>query len=255
METTIDIKRVQFTLLNMAKNISTILERHSIPYMIAFGTLLGAVRHRGFIPWDDDFDFYLFDETYEDAIRFLRLELPNSMFLEDDSSEPLYFHSWAHVKDKNSEALSSFYPQDSLYSHKGISVDLYRTKKMKLSSLEFFLDEENRQYIERRKKNGLISDEEYDNRIKVLRINEEKHKNVKFVKDFDVFNLVPVYNCHFMKASSVLPLKLYTFENYEFWGPNDAYEILTNIYGDFLELPPVEKRRHHYSSVTFLTNK
>ena len=67
-----DIKRVQERLLKMAKEIASILEDHDIPYQIAFGTLLGAVRHKGFIPWDDDFDFFLFDDSYEKAMEVLQ---------------------------------------------------------------------------------------------------------------------------------------------------------------------------------------
>ena len=101
MDEQIDIKRVQKVLLEMGTAVASILEANSIPYMITYGTLLGAVRHKGFIPWDDDFDFYLFDDTYDDAIEILRSELPKNMFLEDSKSEPLYFHGWAHVKDTN----------------------------------------------------------------------------------------------------------------------------------------------------------
>ncbi len=252
MEQAVDVKRVQHVLLGMAKSIATILENHSIPYMIAYGTLLGAVRHQGFIPWDDDFDFYLFDDTYDKAKEYLRNELPKSMFLEDEVSEPLFFHGWARVKDMNSEAFNMLYPQNRMYSHKGMNIDLFRTKKMKLSCLESFLNEENRKYIERRKRKGLISEEEYNLRSEVLRINEQKSNNINYVNDYDVFNLVPVYKCHYMKASSVFPLKRYKFENLQFLGPNNAEDILTSIYGNYMELPPEEKRRCHYSSVVFL---
>ena len=251
METVVDVKKVQDTLLNMAKCIATILEQHSIPHMIAFGTLLGAVRHQGFIPWDDDFDFYLFDDTYDEASDYLRKELPASMFLEDAISETLYFHGWAHVKDMNSKALSHLFPQDSLYTHKGISIDLYRTKKMKLSNLEAFLNKENYKYIERRKNKGLINEEEYKRRMESLKTNEQASKSTIYSDDYDIYNLVPVYKCHFMKASSVFPLKRYKFETFEFWGPNDADEILTGIYGNYMELPPKDKRRCHYSTVEF----
>ena len=68
----------------MAVVIRDILESHNIPYFITYGTLLGAVRHQGFIPWDDDFDFYLFDDSYDKAIHALRAEMPVNMFLEDE---------------------------------------------------------------------------------------------------------------------------------------------------------------------------
>ena len=66
-----DIKVVQKELLKMGKAVCDILEKNQIPYFIALGTLLGAVRHQGFIPWDDDFDLFLFDNSYEKAINCL----------------------------------------------------------------------------------------------------------------------------------------------------------------------------------------
>ena len=114
---------------NVAKVAKEILEKHDIPYFITYGTLLGAVRHKGFIPWDDDFDFYLLDEYYNEAMDVLRNELPHDMFLENEDTEPLFFHGWAHVKDLNSVASCDLYPQDGHYAHHGISVDLYHTKR------------------------------------------------------------------------------------------------------------------------------
>lgn len=88
-----------------------------------------GVRHKGFIPWDDDFDFYLFDESYDDALKVLKQNLPNNMFLEYFDTEPLYFHAWAHVKDLYTECDCQQFPQDGAYAHHGVSIDLYRTKK------------------------------------------------------------------------------------------------------------------------------
>ena len=120
MYTQEDVKKVQARLLEMAKAIRDVLEAHNIPYFITYGTLLGAVRHQGFIPWDDDFDFYLFDDTYDMAIEVLRAELPEGLFVEDAKSEPKYFHGWAHVKDMNSYTECELFPQDGCYAHKGL---------------------------------------------------------------------------------------------------------------------------------------
>jgi lipopolysaccharide cholinephosphotransferase len=251
MKADADLKRLQNTLLSMAKETAKILERHEIPYMLAYGTLLGAVRHKGFIPWDDDFDFYLFDETYEKAMEFLRAELPHDMFLEDEISEPLYFHGYAHVKDLNSQVISELFPQDNSYSHKGIFLDLYRTKKMKKSAIENFRNEENKAYIERRWSKGLMTESEYERRIKNLLYDERNAKISFTVEDADVWGIITAYKIRWFEQSDVFPLKKYVFEDYEFYGPNDADSLLRKIYGDYMTLPPVEERRIHYSEIKF----
>lgn len=149
MEYKNELNKVQKRLLEMGKVIAGILEHNDIPYMVTFGTLLGAVRHGGFIPWDDDFDLFLFDDTYEKAMMVLEKELPSDMFLENSKSEPLYFHSYAHVKDLGTVTSCRLFPQDGLYSHKGLSIDLYKAVPMKESELDKFIIQEHIKYLKR----------------------------------------------------------------------------------------------------------
>jgi lipopolysaccharide cholinephosphotransferase len=244
----VDVKRVQDTLLAMAKEIARILERHGIPHIIMYGTLLGAVRHKGFIPWDDDFDFILFDDTYDKAIEYLRDELPENCFLEDKKSEPLYFHGWAHVKDVNSEAYCEAYPHDSMYSHKGVSVDLYRAYKMKKSEAGRFLNQQNELYIKRRFDSGLMDEAEHARRIERLR-NDKNNADCYAGDDTEVYALFSGFPLIY--TTNVFPLKKYVFEDTEFYGPQNATQLLKDKYGDFMTLPPVEDRQYHYSSVKF----
>lgn len=247
----VDIKRVQSRLLKMGIEITTILEKHSIPYMLSFGTLLGAVRHEGFIPWDDDFDLIIFEDKYDEAIEYLRNELPSNLFLEDDKSEPLYFHGWAHVKDKGTQAYSDAFPHDNLYKHKGLSVDLYKSYKVKKSNLYEFLNVENEKYIERRKSKGTISDEEYEKRINNL--SRERGKSNPFKNEDElVYALFTNHERKYMDVVDVTPQKKYSFAGYEFWGPHNGEKLLTEMYGDFMKLPSIEKRERHYSTVEFL---
>ena len=251
MSNNVDMKRVQSILLRAGKSVAEILERHDIPYMLIYGTLLGAVRHKGFIPWDDDLDMMLFENSYDRAMEFLRSELPDDLFLEDENSEPLYCHAWPHVKDIKTKATCSLYPQDSLYSHHGVSVDLYIVRKMRRCDVSNYCNDENFAYLHRRNEKGLITPEDYSRRMARL---QEARKTAAQEDMSDTHEgFVMLTSLHkFFELEEILPLKKYKFEDTEFWGPAKAEVILEKIYGDFMKFPPIEKRVGHYSSVEFL---
>ncbi len=248
----VDIVRVQKVLLSIAESIRDILTRHSIPHFIAYGTLIGAVRHKGFIPWDDDFDFYLFDDTYDYAIDVLRKELPADMFVEDESSEPKYFHGWAHVKDLNSTVYCELFPQDNLYAHHGISVDLYRTKIVDIKELAKHEYTNRIQYLNRKLSKGFLSTSQYS-------ILEDKFKTECRAIDDEVKSLNYDENEHvlallrgrYVRVDRVMPLRKYCFENTWFWGPENYDAVLKVSYSDYMQLPPEEQRMPHYSRVDF----
>lgn len=254
MYTLEDVKKVQERLLNMAVVIRDILEGHKIPYFITYGTLLGAVRHNGFIPWDDDFDFYLFDDSYNEAMDALSKDLPKDMFLENWNSEPKYFHAWAHVKDINSYTECDLFPQDGCYQHKGISVDLYRTKRIREKEESVYRLSEHLAYLNRRHKVGLIDEESYNVRnedIKAKLSNEKEILSQQEDLGKEMYAFSVIYNDR-LYLDEVFPLKKYKFEDTYFYGPQKADALLSRCYGDFMQLPPVEKRHPHYSSVLFL---
>ena len=245
----LNIKEVQNRLSNMGNTIACILQKYDIPHMITFGTLLGAVRHEGFIPWDDDFDFFLFDDSYDLAIETLRKELPADLFVEDEKSEPLFFHGWAHVKDLRSEVYCEQFPQDNLYSHHGLSVDLYRCKKMKMSDLCEYRKEQAKAYLDRKLSHNLISKDEYEKKLEVLTENIINEERETVTSNTEIFAMA--VKERYMKYDDVFTLKKYKFDEYSFIGPNNADSILTHFYGDYMKLPKEEDRIPHYSSVVF----
>lgn len=249
-----DIRKVQQRLLAMARVICDILDRHEIPYFITYGTLLGAVRHQGFIPWDDDFDLYLFDDTYEKAMKKLREELPSYLFLENGDSEPKYYHGWAHVKDLHSIAECDLFPQDGRYDHKGISVDLYRTKRMHEKEEQVYRLTEHLAYLNRRHQVNLIDEESYENRkADVERRLKQESKLLEQQTDLgkEIYAFSIIYDDR-LYIDEMFPLRKYQFENTEFYGPQNANALLTRCYGDYMQLPPPDKRHPHYSSVKFV---
>lgn len=245
-----EVKKVQNRLLEMAKIIHNILDENNIPYFITFGTLLGAVRHNGFIPWDDDLDIFLFDDTYDEAIRVLRNNIPDDMFLEDGESEPLYFHAWAHIKDNNSKAVCQQYPQDNIYKNHGVSIDLYRAVKMDENDVEMFRALENRKYIDRKRNVGLMTDNEY---AQAVSQNDERIRKAAEKSNAGsgaaVFGMV--LKQEKMYCDDVLPLRKYKFCDTELWGPNNYDSILRHFYNEYMELPSDEEKIPHYEYVEF----
>ena len=247
----IDIRAVQNRLLEMACHIRCILERYEIPYIITYGTLLGAVRHKGFIPWDDDFDIYLFDDSYDYAISVLKSELPHDLFLEDRDSEPLYFHGWAHVKDLNSEAVCLQFPQDNVYSHHGLSIDLYKASLIPRENLTLFQLQERLNYINRKFRHGFLDNDDYlRTKTRLMTQIDKERQRVILSPDDMIYGFMSL-DGDYLEVNEVFPIKAYQFENHFFSGPNRYHDFLTRCYGNYLELPPVEKRKPHYSQVSF----
>jgi len=249
-----ELKKVQKTLLKLAIATRDILEANNIPYFITYGTLLGAVRHKGFIPWDDDFDYYLFEDSYEDAMDALRKGLPEDMFLEFFDSEPMYFHAWAHVKDLKSERDCVAFPVDAVYKHHGISIDLYRTKRIREIEEKLYRTDEHIKYLNRRKKLNLIEPAAYNERMnKLLPIYEEEKKKVESFhgESREIYATNIIYDDR-LYPEELFPLKKYEFEGELFYGPNNADVLLRLCYGDYMQLPPEDKRVPHNMNVRFL---
>ena len=99
------INAVQQRLFAIATTVDTICKKHGIPIYMILGTLLGAVRHKGFIPWDDDMDFAVPYQYYPELISILNKELPDGMrCLTYDKSES-YQIPWIKIEDTTTKVM------------------------------------------------------------------------------------------------------------------------------------------------------
>ncbi len=85
-----EVRKAQMVLLRMLKNVDAICTRHGIQYWLDGGTLLGAVRHSGFIPWDDDIDIGMPRSDYERFLKIAQSELDGDFFLQTRDTDPAY---------------------------------------------------------------------------------------------------------------------------------------------------------------------
>lgn len=251
------IKKTQDRLLVMAKTAIDILEKNGFKYFICFGTLLGAVRHEGFIPWDDDFDMFLFDDEYDAALECLRKELPNDIFVEDSTVDPLYYASWAVLKDRKSVRYKNGGYDGSCKETSGINLDLYRLEKVKRKDVVSTIKRQNVEYICRRHEKGRIDKEEYLQKLNLWctdYVNSINNVNEHLSgADDEVFTSVILEGNQMLEISDVLPLKKYKYENELLLGPNNFEILMRQSYGDnYMGFPSYEDRRPHCDSIDFL---
>lgn len=245
-----DVKKVQEVLLIMADHVHHILESHNIKYFVTFGTLLGAVRHEGFVPWDDDIDLFLFEEEYDYALECLRKELPSWMIVHDKTVDPIYWPYWSRLRDLNSEARASLSPDSNNYKYRGINLDLYKLKRTKKSQAELELLKENLAFWNRKHSVGLVKDEVFQVKTEEIRYKIANFKStVDSTDDEDVYYFVILTKI--IEMNKIFPLKKYKFEGREYWGPNNAHALLTQAYGDYMKIPELEKRKTHYSKIEY----
>ena len=103
------LRQAQLVMTRMFKIIDYICREHHLRYWMCSGTLLGAVRHQGFIPWDDDLDICMIREDYDRFIQIAQQELPSDLFLQTRETDPNYDYLAlpCKIRDKKSLIIST----------------------------------------------------------------------------------------------------------------------------------------------------
>lgn len=258
-----DIKQIQSILLDMFKWFQSVCQEHNLRYYVIGGTMLGAVRHKGVIPWDDDIDVGMPREDYN---RFIALgsHLRESRYVieapREDNKD--YQYLYAKVYDTTTTLVENVrYP-----AKRGLYIDVFpldgvgntkeRAEKngkriINLINLEMMIICAIRKERKWYKNIGVlvghmisplfISERWLNNKIATLC---EAHS---FDEAQYVGNLVGNWGLkEIMPRAYFGQPKKYSFEGMEVYGPEDADAYLTALYGDYMKLPPEEKRVSHH---------
>lgn len=197
-----------------------ICKKHNIPYWLDFGTLLGAYRHKGFIPWDDDMDVSMLREDYNKIIPILKSELQNADFEIEESNGRIaigYKHSktgiWCDIFPID------YYNVDE-YSESNIKI-----LKSKIAKYRTFYN---------KNKGKLSSNKMQEERLRI--INEDTNTKSVIIyhgREFD--HQLP--NA-FYKENDIFPLSNIIFENMKLPAPAKVDVYLKNIFGDdYMQVP------------------
>ncbi len=119
-----ELRRLQLTELEMLEEVDRICRKNGIPYSLDAGTLLGAVRHKGFIPWDDDLDVMLLHKDYERFYEACKKDLDTSrFFFQDYRTDPNYRWGYGKMRRLGTEYIKA--GQEKLKQRTGICIDIF----------------------------------------------------------------------------------------------------------------------------------
>ena len=122
------LRLMQMRMLELLLVVDRICRRHGLRYWLAGGTMLGAVRHKGFIPWDDDLDIEMLKEDYDRLIVILQDELPDTLAIQCMETDPNYFFQYAKLRDRRS-TINEITPYDRMWKERGIFIDIFPIEK------------------------------------------------------------------------------------------------------------------------------
>lgn len=259
---TTERKKLWTITLDLVAEFDRVCKKHNITYFLDGGSLLGAVRHGGFIPWDDDIDVVM---PREDYMKFMKLnhEFFHPYFLQTPYTDPECFYTYTKVRNSNTTALIEMFKYQK-FNH-GIWITVFPLDK-------FPLDSEGEKTYNRICQ--LTHDISTYMRMKNPSLNENDRKRVaSYSGDSPLFTYEEVQRL----ASQ------YCNDNLDYWGtlvvtirefkrkalPRNAFNgveyhkfenmflpipigfntVLTLEYGDYLTLPPIEERCGHDGTI------
>lgn len=249
------VRKLQQRLLDILIDIDRICRKHNIQYWIDFGTLLGAVRHGGFIPWDDDIDISMPSEDYKKFLEIAPKELSEPFFLQTKETDPSYRLLLNKVRDKNTFFVTR-HEDFTLDYNKGIYIDIFEvvpypnmTRKLQKKILFwyqkvcFFYSVKQRVTLKNHVASLVFPFIKIGLDLIWAIANIKPKNKLGYEKHFSVYG-------NSYTKDMVYPLKDIVFEGKTFLGPADPDRYLTSIYGDYMKLPPKDKRRTHIIHVT-----
>jgi len=261
---------LQVVMLNLFKEFKGVCEKHDLTYFLIGGSALGAVRHGGFIPWDDDLDIGMPRKDYDKLMK-LKDEFSHPYFLQNFKTDPGFTLGYAKLRNSDTTYLENFYIYQNI--NHGVWIDIFpidgmsRRKnaqkahgpKPHLLWLMFYLSYLGHFYARPTKKTWFVQIPLYLVSIIFLPFNLFNLMNrlitlaMKNIK-WDQATLVGSYMTWAFNREA-LPKAFYgkgvlmKFEDIEANIPTNYKAYLTAKYGDYMKFPPLEQQNgHHYHS-------
>lgn len=263
-----NIKELQKVDLNIAKEFIRICDIYNLKYYIIGGTLLGAIRHKGFIPWDDDIDIAMPRDDYEKFLNVYDNEIKENFKVVNFRTDPLYQYYITRILDLNNKVIESRIGNS--YRNTFASIDIFPidgTPNSKLMRKIYYLRVMyNRALMSLCYKDSIDRTRKRSFKEKVLLYimekvpveklttpYKQKCKIDKLLKNQPINtsnNIGTIMGAY--RTREIVPKEYfgegeyYEFEGIKLRGPSLYHEYLTHMYGDYMKLPPESERKTHF---------
>ncbi len=244
-----DLRKCQLRMLDMLIYLDKVCREIGVDYCLESGNILGSLRHGGFIPWDDDIDIHVSRKDFKKLCSYLK-EHPHEQFvLQDEYTDNGFIvYNWAVLRDLKSE-----YIQDSnlhnIRKYKGLQIDIFVVDRGIVSFLYAFMQKVTA--------------------AKNISIEKGYVGLARFIKFLSKYVLIPLckvvssifgnknllmyeYGYFFeyirLHKDVLFPHKEIEFEGHKFLGPAEPEKYCQLMYGDYMNIPPAEKRNHHQAN-------
>lgn len=252
-------KQIWNCLLDLLSVVDVICKKHNIPYYAIGGTLLGAIRHGGFIPWDDDLDIAMMRSDYNRFLEIAEEELTGKYFLQTTLTDRNYYKEHARIRNSETTGICEHYElhecnngiyidilplenySDSFFGR--MHSDLCRTIG-RILTVKVHHNTRSRNSI----KSHLIYGLGFLFNLKKTHTFREKLETHNASLDTEYVTLGDVYYSMYSRDRLTFERKdfesveMMPFEKGEIPVPAGYRNILKKEYGDYMEFPPVEKR-------------
>jgi len=250
-----ELRKAQRIMLEMLVEFDAICQKHNLKYWLDSGTLLGAVRHEGFIPWDDDIDVSMPVEDYNRFAEIAQSELSDNIFFQTKERDSAFKFDYIKLRS-NRASIVEFHEKDrEIEYHQGVFVDIFPMLTLENSqeNRKFYEDtfEEIRacSSISLHTPNGI---DEPLKREKLVKALDERHQGWSEEESKVIYSGKMPDVAAWFDFKEIFPLKKMTFEGLAFSVPHNPHHYLGELYSfNYMELPPIDKRTIHAWKISF----